>query len=79
MLEKIRKFVELADLAKEIVETNMSWKTKYELVFSDDIRGGISDTDIYFDWLDPDTTYEADVLAYVNAICRKADELREIL
>lgn len=79
LLDKIRKFVKTADFAVKIRDSNLQWETKYNLVFSDDLRGVISDTDIYFDWNDPDTTYESDTRAYVNVIEEKANELRVLL
>ena len=39
----------------------LSWEEKYHLIFSDEISMKVS-----FDWYDPDTSYEDDVVAFMN-------------
>jgi len=47
--------------AKEIFESSISWKAKYDLIFSDNISKKVS-----FDWYDPDTSYEEDVTSFMK-------------
>lgn len=72
------EFLALVALAKNIVETDsLMWEEKYEAVFSSRISKRIQVLGFSPDYYDPDTTYEEDVTAYVNAIGAKADELLE--
>ena len=57
-------FAELQEIykeAKEIFESSISWKAKYDLIFSDRISKKVS-----FDWYDPDTSYEEDVTYFMK-------------
>lgn len=74
----ITKFLYIADQADRVVAADIPWKTKFSFVFSDAIAGAVRDIGIQVDWYDPDTSYEEDVMAYVNALREKADELRKI-
>jgi hypothetical protein len=47
--------------AKKIYSSNISWKAKYDLIFSDNISAKVS-----FDWHDPETSYEEDVSAFMK-------------
>lgn len=75
-LEKVKEFIRLADIAKEIINNEfLEWKEKYDLIFGLKIQ---STTGITFDWYDPDTTYEEDVTYYFEALMEKADRLRTL-
>lgn len=77
-MDKVNTFIELADKAQAIMNSGADWETVYDLIFSDDISVAIRETGIDFRYCDPDTSYEADVKAYVSAIQRKATQLRKI-
>ena len=77
-LNQIKDFIEVADQAQHIVESEASWEAKFEVIFSDCIMGRIQKTDIEIDWCDPDTTYEEDSLAFVRALQDKARDLKAI-
>ena len=47
--------------------TDDGWKHLYHFVFSDKISGVVSSIVPDFDWHDPDTTYEEDVMAWIMA------------
>lgn len=47
--------------AREIYESSISWRAKYDLIFSDRISQRVS-----FEWYDPDTSYEEDVTSFMN-------------
>jgi hypothetical protein len=79
-MERFKEFISLADKAVAICDSNASWKTKYELVFSPEISQAIYETNVELnDYYDPDTTYQEDVMAFVSAVKAKADEVRECL
>jgi hypothetical protein len=48
--------------AKEIYDSSILWEAKYDLIFSERISKKVS-----FSWYDPDTSYEEDVTAFMNA------------
>lgn len=59
--------------ANLIIEaTDLSWKEKYDLIFCDELSGKCFDLakklGEKIDYYDPDTTYEKDVMAFVEAI-----------
>lgn len=43
------------------------WEHLYHFVFSDKISGVVRSVVPDFDWYDPDTTYEEDVMAWIGA------------
>lgn len=77
--EQIKKFFEIFEQAKQIVDAPIEWKAKYDLIFSDSISGAIHELGIKIDWYDPDMDYSDDVLAYFNALSDKAKELENFL
>lgn len=77
-LNQIKDFIDIAEQAQRIVESDADWETKYEIIFSNPVGGRIRDIGIVVDWHDPDTTYEEDVLAYAKALSRKAENLKPV-
>lgn len=76
-MAKVRKFLELARNIMKIYGSEASGKTKYSLIFS--INKEIAEMDMSFDWFDPDSSYEEDVYAYVQALEEKVEEYKKIL
>ncbi len=77
-MNKMYTFLSTFALMKTIVESDASWKIKYNLVFSDDISAKLYLTGLMPDYYDPDTSYKDDVLAFYRAAKNVADELAEI-
>lgn len=72
------EFIRLARVAAKIVrDQTWSWAERYDLIFSPEISGAILNTGVRFEHCDPDTSYEEDVRAYVNAVTARADELKK--
>ena len=73
LVDDITKLLGLLTLAVWIGQSDMEAEDKYNLIFSRRVSGKIFATlDMsQFDYYDPDATYEADVLAFVNA-CERA-------
>ena len=44
---------------ERIINSDVSWKAKYDLIFSDNIS-----QKLHFEWTDPDSSYQDDVLAF---------------
>lgn len=80
MKEKIKAFIALAERAVTIRDVDIDdWRMKYDLIFSEEISGAIAATGFSLDYYDPDTSYEEDVRAYVDAVERKANHLRKVV
>jgi hypothetical protein len=71
-------WIDLAHDAQSICDSNLSWETKYDLIFSASISQKMHSI-LRLDYYDPDTTYEEDVRAFCRAAAEKAAELRELL
>ncbi len=54
--------VEIRDRIHRIINSDLEWVDKYDMIFSDDIS-----MKFHLDYYDPDTSYEEDVLAWVQA------------
>lgn len=78
MIEKLKGFIRLAYIAERIAESEAGWKTKYELIFSPEISGRLREL-FYFTWCDPDMGYDDDVLAFIDALKDKREELELVL
>jgi len=78
MMDKIRRYLALADQVFQIAESDAAAKTKYELVFSEELSRSLGQI-FNLDYYDPDTSYEDDVAAYVTALHAKCSELRQIV
>lgn len=75
----IEKFFEIFEQAQHIIDSPIEWSTKYDLIFSDAIKGAIDEIGIWINWVDPDMDYEDDVRAYFGALEEKAKELKPLL
>jgi hypothetical protein len=79
MTHNIAWFIKLTNQARQIMNSDANWETKYSLIFSNFMSNEITMTGIDFDWYDPDMGYEDDVRAYVNALTDKAQELMKVM
>lgn len=61
------ELLELHMKAKEIVESNVSWEAKYDLIFSENLSKRVFQIARGFSYYDPDSSYEDDVMAFHNA------------
>jgi len=80
--EKIQDFIAITELAKRIRESDLEWETKYDLIFSNHIsvrlRNIAEGLGFEVRYYDPDTSYQADVIAFVDAYSTKAFELSKL-
>jgi len=50
--------------ASNVIKTDtLKWSEKYDLIFSDNISGKVT-----LDYVDPDTSYEDDINAFMKAL-----------
>lgn len=75
--DTILEMARLRDRAVRIVDSDASWETKFEFVFSKDLSRKVWEIDPHFDYYDPDTTYEDDVRAFVDALQERVAELEK--
>jgi hypothetical protein len=54
----------------------LDWEQKFNLIFSFDISQKIYNSEYRFDYYDPDTTYEEDVTAFMNAFRVKMRDIK---
>ena len=78
MLDKIRRYLSIADQVFQIAASDVSAETKYAQIFSEDGSRALEHI-FQLDYYDPDTSYEEDVNAYVVALRAKCAELRKIV
>jgi hypothetical protein len=74
MIDELR---ELLRVAQHIVNSTASWEIKYDLIFSNGMSRRVHAL-LPLDYHDPDTTYEEDVRAFVNAFDDKIKELGDL-
>lgn len=67
MENQMEKLLELHDNATQIVNSDLSWEAKYDLIFSPNLSRKVFDIASGMSYYDPDTTYEEDVMAFYNA------------
>jgi len=60
--------------ANRIFNSNADWETKYDLIFSDSISHVVFEQ-VRLDYCDPDTSYEEDVVAFMQAFNEKMARL----
>lgn len=65
---------EILSLSKKIIDSELGWEEKYDLIFSESISKAVFRL-IDLDYYDPDTSYEEDVLAFVQALKDKVQDL----
>lgn len=65
--------------ANEIYNSDMSWETKYKLIFSKNISRRfnelIEESNESFSYYDPDSDYDDDVIAFISAMNEKIEEI----
>jgi hypothetical protein len=76
-MEKIVRYLKLADQVFLIADSGASAELKYELIFSEDLSQALGQI-FPLNYYDPDTSYEEDVAAFVSALRDKCDDLRKI-
>jgi len=74
MSENIQRFLRLCGLAELVFTSEASWEFKYDRIFdlwNKDIRPILLSLNDDLDWCDPDSTYEADIKAFMEALSAK--------
>lgn len=68
----LEQLLDLIKICEVVAESKTSWETKYDIIFSQSVSLKIYNLvrvcDFKFDYRDPDTSYEEDVMYFVNAL-----------
>lgn len=68
----IGKLEEILQVCEQIQDSNLDDEQKYDLIFSENVSRQVfslcRDMGLSLDYYDPDTTYEEDVRAFVQAL-----------
>lgn len=75
--EKVSEFLRLYDTAMRVFSSALPWDRKYDLIFDKDVSGAANKL-FPIDWLDPDTSYEDDVRAFMEGWQKRAMEFRQL-
>jgi len=79
LLSLIAKAIRIVEDQDDPMMSTRSWDDVYDDIFSihmsERIHKLLNDLSISFDYCDPDTTYEEDVRAYVDALARLAEDI----
>ncbi len=76
-LEKARKFIQLVAVAHAIFDDpTLSGKEKFDRIFSKEVTGKIRGLGISIRYFDPDSSYEEDCEAFLNAADAKVAEVQ---
>lgn len=70
LAEKAERIVKLADL-----DADPDWEIVYDLIFTK-IAPEVRELGFSLEYYDPDTSYEEDARAYVQALVAKADKFK---
>lgn len=73
------EFLQLVAVIDNIMRSSQDWSVKYDLIFSPGISRRIEALGYTPDYCDPDSSYEDDVRAYVDAVNELADKVRRNL
>ena len=60
---KYAKRKKIYERAKRIIDSDLPWEDKYDMIFSEEISRKFS-----LDYYDPDTSYQEDVMAFMGAL-----------
>ncbi len=73
----IRLLKSLHEQANKIYNSDLSWEDKYDFIFSENISMKVFDN-INLEYYDPDTSYEEDVRAFMDAFNSKMEAINKI-
>jgi hypothetical protein len=77
-LDNLEELKSLYEIAKKVVESTATWEVKFDLIFSKDLSAKVfSLTKI--EYYDPDTSYEEDVMAFMQAFDEKMKSLGNLV
>ena len=82
MKEALQELLTRLDAIETVFGTDIDWETKFDLIFEEHSQAVVpllNRLGLTIEWCDPDTTYQEDVTAYVQAAMPVRDEVRRLL
>jgi hypothetical protein len=80
-VKQLQGMLELTEFVVKVANSDVSPQLKYELIFNDTVSARITrrfSLGELYGYHDPDTNYEEDVAAFVDAVRKLRDDLRMI-
>lgn len=81
-MNKYQQLVSLNIKVQRLIEEEIDWEMKYDLIFSKDISRKVFDLfeelNLKLDYYDPDSSYEEDIKAFAYALDDKMKELSKV-
>jgi len=77
--KKIRKVLRKIKTADNVLQSETDWEFKYNIIFGMGIVDDLNNIGIQLNYYDPDTTYEEDVRAFVEALNCISGDLEKAL
>ncbi len=76
-ISALLEFLTLSQYAITVADSDASWETKFNIIFSDDVSAKLIRM-IQLEWCDPDESWQDDVMAFIEALRDKRSELEGI-
>lgn len=76
-MKHLNELIELNEKVNKVFNSDIDWEVKYDFIFSADVSRRINQI-VHLDYYDPDTSYEEDVTAFVNAFNNKMIDIRKL-
>jgi len=77
-IDKLEEFIDLFRYMESVIESDLHWAAKYDLVFSPFCAGQMKKLGS-IEYRNPDESYEEDVRAFYRAVKEKADSFKKIV
>lgn len=71
-------YLHLYRIADAVFESDISWETKYDLIFSQELSVPMTELG-NLDWYDLDSSYQDDVRAFMSAARYRAEEYKKVI
>lgn len=81
-MNKYQELLIINNKIQKLIDENVSWEIKYDLVFCENVSRRVftllKELNVSFDYYDPDTSYEEDLMAFANALKEKLEKLEKV-
>ena len=77
-----QEIIKINTNVQKLIVEDIDWEVKYDLIFCNAVSKNIfnlfKEIGIFFDYYDPDTSYQEDSLAFSNALNDKIEQLEKV-
>lgn len=81
-IDAAKEIMKKIEIQEKLFRANSSWELKYETIFriaNESVLPLLNEIGIRFHYYDPDTSYQEDVEAYMNAILSIKEDIGNLL